>query len=163
MQAPVFIGSRIYCGSSYGARHPLSIPRVPTGIDPSRALGWLPETRYRTSPRARPRALQKAEAEQAVAEPVQREFGLGTLSNPVFAELFRRPATAAGGSLPVASLLRDGGIVFDPSGGTHHGMAARAAGFCYLNDPVLALLAFRAQGLCRMLYLDIDGECPVRC
>ena len=170
MQAPVFIGSRIYRGSSYGARHPLSIPRVPTAIDLSRALGWLPDGRYRTSPRARPRALQafhseayiaalqKAEADQAVTEREQTEFGLGTLSNPVFGEMFRRPATAAGGSLLGASLLRDGGIVFNPGGGTHHGMAGRAAGFCYLNDPVLALLAFRAQGLSRMLYLDIDAH-----
>lgn len=170
MQAPVFIGSRIYRGSSYGARHPLSIPRVPTAIDLSRALGWLPDARYRTSPRARPRALQafhseayiaalqKAEADQSVTEREQTVFGLGTLSNPVFGEMFRRPATAAGGSLLGASLLRDGGIVFNPGGGTHHGMAGRAAGFCYLNDPVLALLAFRAQGLSRMLYLDIDAH-----
>ncbi|TNF18607.1 MAG: acetoin utilization protein AcuC [Rhodobacteraceae bacterium] len=170
MQAPVFIGSRIYRGSSYGARHPLSIPRVPTVIDLSRALGWLPEARYRTSPRARPRALrafhteayiaalQRAEAEQEVVAQDREAFGLGTLSNPVFAEMFRRPATAAGGSLLGAALLREGGIVFNPGGGTHHGMAGRAAGFCYLNDPVLALLAFRAQGLRRMLYLDIDAH-----
>mgnify|MGYP001627810447 CR=1 FL=1 len=170
MTSPLFIGSRIYRGSTYGPRHPLAIPRVPTVIDLARGLGWLPQDRYRTSPRAKPRALQafhtpayiaalqKAEAEQNVADDIRDRHGLGTLSNPIFTEMFRRPATAAGGSILAASLLRDGGIVYNPGGGTHHGMADRAAGFCYLNDPVLALLAFRAQGLRRMLYLDIDAH-----
>src|SRR6056297_4015490 len=57
MQAPRFIGSEIYRGSSYGARHPLSIPRVPTVIDLCRAMGWLPPERYMNSPRAKPQAL----------------------------------------------------------------------------------------------------------
>ncbi|WP_417524857.1 acetoin utilization protein AcuC [Marinovum sp.] len=170
MTEAVFIGSGIYRGSTYGAQHPLSIPRVPTVIDLSRSLGWLPEGRYRVSPRAKPvalqtfhtpryiTALQAAEAAQAVSDDIRDRHGLGTLSNPIYGEMFRRPATAAGGSLLGAALLRDGGIVFNPGGGTHHGMADRAAGFCYLNDPVLALLAFRAQGLKRILYLDIDAH-----
>ena len=170
MTEAVFIGSGIYRGSTYGRRHPLSIPRVPTVIDLSRALGWLPPDRYRVSPRAKPVALQAfhtpgyiaallaAEAAQAVSDEMRALHGLGTLSNPVYAEMYRRPATAAGGSLLAAALLRDGGVVFNPGGGTHHGMADRAAGFCYLNDPVLALLAFRAQGLRRILYLDIDAH-----
>ena len=58
MTEAVFIGSGIYRGSTYGRRHPLSIPRVPTVIDLSRALGWLPPDRYRVSPRAKPAALQ---------------------------------------------------------------------------------------------------------
>ena len=36
---PVFIGSEIYRGSSYGAAHPLHIPRVSTVMDMVRALG----------------------------------------------------------------------------------------------------------------------------
>ena len=72
--------------------------------------------------------------------------------------MFRRPATAAGGSLLATELLRDGGAVYNPGGGTHHGMADRAAGFCYLNDPVLAIKAFLAQGLTRIAYVDIDAH-----
>lgn len=165
-----FIGSRIYRGSSYGARHPLSIPRVPTVIDLARLLGWLPAEAYLTSPRAKPAglasfhtpdyiaAVQAAEATQEVSETVRARHGLGTLSNPVFPEMFRRPATAAGGSLLGADLIRDGGVVYNPGGGTHHGLADRAAGFCYFNDPVLALLRLRAHGLERILYLDIDAH-----
>ena len=170
MDAPLFIGSEIYRGSSYGPRHPLSIPRVPTVIDLARAMGWLPRAQYRTSPRARPAALtafhtpryiaalQRAEAEGQVAPAIRDRHGLGTLSNPIFPEMFRRPATAAGGSLLAADLVAQGGAVYNPGGGTHHGLADRASGFCYLNDPVLALKSLFAQGLTRVAYVDIDAH-----
>jgi len=170
MTAPLFIGSPIYRGSSYGKHHPLSIPRVPTVIDLSRALGWLPPERYRISPRAKPEALaawhcpryltalQRAETEGQVTPETRARHNLGTLSNPVFAEMFRRPATAAGGSLLAATLLARGGAIYNPGGGTHHGMADHAAGFCYLNDPVLAIRAFLDQGLTRVAYVDIDAH-----
>ena len=35
-----------------GRRHPLSIPRVSTTIDPARALDWLPDQVYIDSPSA---------------------------------------------------------------------------------------------------------------
>ena len=133
-------------------------------------MGWLPDHRFRVSPRAKPAALtsfhtadyvlalQTAEAEGTVNESVRARHQIGTLSNPVFAEMYRRPATAAGGSLLAAELLANGGIVYNPGGGTHHGMADRASGFCYLNDPVLAIKAFLAQGLQRVAYVDIDAH-----
>ncbi len=167
---PLFIGSEIYRGSSYGARHPLSIPRVPTVTDLCRAMGWLPKSQFRVSPRAKPaalrsfhtdayiHALQAAEAAGAVPDPVRARHQLGTLSNPVFPEMYRRPATAAGGSLLAAEMLAQGGVIYNPGGGTHHGMADHAAGFCYLNDPVLAIKALLAQGLGRVAYVDIDAH-----
>lgn len=170
MQAPLFIGSEIYRGSSYGARHPLSIPRVPTVIDLCRTMGWLTQAQYINSPRAKPAALmafhtpryiaalQAAETHGAVDAKTRARHHLGTLSNPVFGEMFRRPATAAGGSLLGAALLAQGGVVYNPGGGTHHGMADHAGGFCYLNDPVLAIKAFFAQGLTRVAYVDIDAH-----
>ena len=168
----IFLGSEIYRGSSYGDWHPLSIPRVPTVIDLSRALGWLPAERYRTSPRAKPAALelwhtpeyvdalQRAEAAQDLPEAERERFQLGTTMNPFFAEMFRRPATGCGGSLLAAELLADGGVVFHPGGGTHHGMPGYASGFCYLNDVVLAILALKRVGARRVAYLDIDAHHP---
>lgn len=170
MQAPLFIGSEIYRGSSYGSTHPLAIPRVSTVIDLVRAMNWLPPERYRTSPRAKPSALtafhcpryiaalQAAEASGAVTEEVRQSHHLGTMSNPVFAEMYRRPATAAGGSLLAAELLSERGTVYNPGGGTHHGMPDRANGFCYLNDPVLAIKAMQARGLRKIAYVDIDAH-----
>lgn len=170
MDQPLFIGSEIYRGSSYGAKHPLSIPRVPTVIDLCRAMGWFAPGQYRRSPRAKPealrlfhtaayiRALQKTEAAGEVDETTRERHRLGTLSNPVYPEMFRRPATAAGGSMLAADLLARGGIVYNPGGGTHHGFPDYAAGFCYLNDPVLAIKVFLRQGLSRIAYVDIDAH-----
>ena len=165
-----FIGSNIYRGSRYGRLHPLSIERVPAVIDLGRALGWLPESQYRTSPRAKPAALtafhtpdyvdalMRAEARQTVPPEERQTYGLGTLSNPVCPEMYRRPATAAGGGLLAAELVAQGGVVHNPGGGTHHGFPGRAAGFCYLNEPVLTIRRLLAMGLTRILYVDIDAH-----
>lgn len=169
---PLFLGSEIYRGSSYGGRHPLAIPRVSTVMDLVRALGWLPRAQYRASPRAKPAALtlwhdpdyvaalERAERRQAVSPAERERFGLGTVSNPVFPRMFRRPATAAGGSLLAGELLRDDGVIYHPAGGTHHGLPARANGFCYLNDPVLAILSLKRAGVSRIAYVDIDAHHP---
>lgn len=167
---PLMLGHEIYRGSSYGAHHPLRIPRVSTVMDLARALGWLPRGAFVTSPRAKPAALtiwhepaylaalQRAEAEGAARPGDAQRFGLGTVSNPVFAEVWRRPATSAGGSLLAGELLARGGVVHHPAGGTHHALPGRANGFCYLNDPVLAMLALRRAGAARIAYVDIDAH-----
>lgn len=165
-----FVGAEIYRGSSYGGAHPLRIPRVSTVMDLCRALGWLPPDRYVTAPRAKAAALtawhtpayvaalQQAETTGEVPPDVRARHHLGTLSNPVFPQMFRRPATGAGGMMLAAELVRDGGIVHVPGGGTHHGMPDRAAGFCYLNDVVLGMLALKRLGLGRIAYVDIDAH-----
>jgi acetoin utilization protein AcuC len=169
-QAPVFIGSEIYRGSSYGAKHPLRVPRVSTVMDLARSLGWLPAGRFRTSPKAKPAALhlwhtpeyitalQAAEASGTVSNASRDRFQIGTLSNPVYPEMFSRPATGAGGIMLAAELLREGGTVYVPGGGTHHGLSDRANGFCYLNDLVLAMKVMRLMGLRRIAYVDIDAH-----
>lgn len=167
---PVFIGSEVYRGSSYGAWHPLRVPRVPQVIDLCRALGFFDNFDYLNSPRARPdglklwhtpeyiAALQKAEQEQSVSDEVRVRHNLGTTANPVFPDMFRRPATGAGGVFLAAGLLANGGVVHCPGGGTHHGMPDRASGFCYFNDPVLGILALQRQGVSRIAYVDIDAH-----
>ncbi|MGR3491899.1 MAG: acetoin utilization protein AcuC [Shimia sp.] len=166
-----FIGSEIYRGSSYGAHHPLRIPRVSTVIDLGRALGWFGKGQYLTSPRAKPAALrafhtadylsalQRAEADGDLPPEDRKRFNLGTPSNPIYPEVWRRPATAAGGSLLGAELLLNGPAhVHSPGGGTHHGLPDQASGFCYLNDCVLALKALRRGGMRRLAYIDIDAH-----
>ena len=170
---PIFIGSEVYRGSSYGAAHPLRVPRVSTVMDLVRAIGWLPASQFRTSPRAKPKALelwhtpayiaalQAAERDGVVDRATSARFGLGTLSNPVFPDMFRRPATGAGGVMLAAQMLvQKPGVVYVPGGGTHHGMPDRANGFCYLNDPVLGILMLRQGGVGRIAYIDIDAHHP---
>jgi acetoin utilization protein AcuC len=167
-----FVGSEIYRGSSYGARHPLRVPRVSTVMDLVASLGWLPPGSYVNSPRAKPKALtrwhtppyiaalENAERAGQVSAETQARHGLGTIANPVFPEMFRRPATGVGGVLLAAEHLASGlaRVMHVPGGGTHHGLPDRANGFCYLNDVVLAVLALRDMGLRRVAYVDIDAH-----
>lgn len=169
--APLFIGSEIYRGSSYGPTHPLRVPRVSTVMDLGRALGWLPPDRFRTSPRAKPAALalwhdadyiaalETAEELGEATPEMRSRFHLGTLSNPVFPQVFRRPATGAGGVMLAAELLAaTPGTIHVPGGGTHHGLPGRANGFCYLNDVVLGIKVLQRAGLGRIVYIDLDAH-----
>lgn len=169
--APLFIGSEVYRGSSYGSRHPLRVPRVSTVMDLARALGWLPPEQFRTSPRAKPAALtlwhepdyvaalQEAEARGHATPEMRERFHLGTLSNPVFPQVYRRPATGAGGVMLAAELLAaTPGVIHVPGGGTHHGLPGRANGFCYLNDVVLGIKVLQLAGLSRIVYVDLDAH-----
>ncbi|SCZ74142.1 acetoin utilization protein AcuC [Epibacterium ulvae] len=169
---PLFLGNEIYRNSSYGPSHPLRVPRVSTVMDLARSLGWLPDYMYRTSPRARPKALvhwhapeyiaalERAEDTQSVTEDERARFHLGTHSNPIYPEVFRRPATGAGGAILAGELLGKGtyASVYVPGAGTHHGMPGRANGFCYLNDVALGILSLRHHGLHRIAYVDIDAH-----
>jgi len=167
---PIFIGSEIYRTSTYGAAHPLAVPRVSTVTDLCRAMAWLPDHVFITAPMATEAqvcrfhhpdyiaALRRAEATQTVTEEDRARYHIGAFNNPVYPEIYRRPMTSAGGILRSASLTAAGGIVYCPGGGTHHGRPDRASGFCYLNDPVLGILAWLDQGLSRIAYLDIDAH-----
>ena len=167
---PILIGSEIYRRSSYGPKHPLAIPRVSTALDLIKALGWVAPGQYRDSPMASPEALarfhdpayiaalQRAEATQTVSAEDRARYRLGAEGNAVYREMFRRPATSAGGTMFAARLTRDGGIAHVPGGGTHHGRRDRASGFCFVNDAVLGLLAWLDAGLTNVVYLDIDAH-----
>jgi acetoin utilization protein AcuC len=168
---PRLIAGEIFRRSSYGGRHPLAIPRVSAALDLIRAMGWLDERSYIDSPIATPQqlarfhdpayiaALQQVERTGRVSREDQQRFNIGINGNPVFPEIFSRPATACGGSLMAADLLLQGeGIVFNLPGGTHHGRPDRASGFCYFNDPVLAMLRLLEGGVRRICYIDLDAH-----
>ncbi len=167
---PIYIGSEIYRYSTYGPTHPLAVPRVSTCTDLIRAMGWLDEAQFATAPMASVAeitrfhdpgyvaALQRAERDQAVSQADRDRYRIGIDGNPVYPEIFSRPATSAGGVMLAVGLTLGGGVVHCPGGGTHHGRPDRASGFCYLNDPVLGLLRWLDAGLERIVYLDIDAH-----
>jgi acetoin utilization protein AcuC len=167
---PLYVGSEIYRNSSYGPKHPLAVPRVSVCTDLCRALGWLPDAVYHDAPMATESqltrfhdpayiaALRQAERDQSVSDDVRARFRIGADSNPVYKEVFRRPAISAGGVILAAKLAMDGASVHCPGGGTHHGRPSRASGFCFLNDPVLGLLTWLDLGLDNIVYLDIDAH-----
>ena len=168
---PLFLGSEVYRGSSYGPKHPLAIPRVSTTIDLCRAMGWLTDAVYIDTPAATVDqiarfhhrdyilALARAEAEQRVDAGTAARYNLGKLENPIFPEMYRRPAISTGAGIQAARLLlEEPGIVYSPASGTHHARPGRASGFCYLNAPVLAILELLDAGVERVYYVDLDAH-----
>jgi len=80
---------------------------------------------------------------------------------PIFDGLWPYCLAVAGGSLQCAELLKAGRtrIAVHFGGGRHHASAARAGGFCYVNDVVLCIEALRPR-FERVLYLDLDLHHP---
>lgn len=63
----------------------------------------------------------------------------------------------AGGTLAATHALMNGScsIAVNWEGGWHHAKKDEAAGFCYINDPVLAILQLRLK-FDKVLYIDFD-------
>ena len=166
----VFIGSEVYRLAAYGSNHPLAIPRVGPVTDLCRQMGWLSSENYIESPSASTEELSRFHARPYIDAVKQvdgagksdiqaREtYGLGTIENPVFRGLFERAAMSCGGSIHAAEWVLNGGCAYNPAGGTHHGQPAAASGFCYFNDPVLAIYRLIDKGFSRILYLDLDAH-----
>jgi acetoin utilization protein AcuC len=86
-------------------------------------------------------------------------MGLGTPDCPVFRGMYDYAALAAGASITGARMILagDADVAFNPSGGYHHAGSDNAAGFCYINDIVLAAMTL-ARGGKRILFLDVDAH-----
>lgn len=153
----------------YRSDHPLAIPRTALAIDLIRAYGavddgemvagrvagagelaWFHTDDYIA-------ALQAAESNGRLSNGDRERFQLGTVENPYFDNLFSIPARATGGSIQAAEAVIAGRAAFNPAGGMHHARAGAAHGFCYFNDPVLAVLRLKRAGW-RVLYVDIDAH-----
>jgi hypothetical protein len=71
-----------------------------------------------------------------------RRFNVGGYDCPIFDGLFQYVQMYTGGSVAAAVKLNraDVDIAINWSGGMHHARKAQAAGHCYANDAVLAIL-----------------------
>jgi len=86
-------------------------------------------------------------------------YGLGYGDNPVFPGVYDYSRLVAGASSMAAKWIVEGKAdrTFNMAGGLHHAMPDRAYGFCYLNDPVVAIYEL-LERYNRILYLDIDAH-----
>ncbi|XP_044255540.1 histone deacetylase 8-like isoform X2 [Tribolium madens] len=86
----------------------------------------------------------------------QHEFGLG-YDCPILKNNYDFIKTIAGGSITAAKVLcrTDYKIVINWFGGWHHAQRDSAAGFCYVNDVVLAIQKL-TEKFSKILYLDLD-------
>ena len=88
------------------------------------------------------KALKKAEEELDLPDYLKRKYNIGIGNNPIFSEVFSRPASAAKASIKAVEMIanKQAKKILNISGGTHHGRKSEAYGFCFLNDCVLAIL-----------------------
>lgn len=166
----VFIGAALSDAPGFPPLHPLGNARQKRVRDLCAALGWLDErdvvrppqapldTLLRFHDPAYVDALRAASESGQVSAAVRERYRFGTMENPVFAGLFERAATTVGGSILAANRAMGGQVAFHPAGGTHHGRPDRAAGFCYFNDPVFAILTLLDAGVDRVGYVDLDAH-----
>ena len=166
----IFVYTEKFFAYDYGASHPLRIERLRLTYDLCRAydLFGLAETaliearpaseseivRYHTPEYVE--ALKSASSGHGAGG---LSYGIGPGDNPVFPGLWEWSQLHSGGSLQCAELISEGKthIAFNIAGGLHHAGAEKASGFCYVNDPVLAILHLVDKGK-RVLYLDIDAH-----
>jgi len=86
-------------------------------------------------------------------------FGLGTSDCPIIAGVWDYSLLSAGASVQCAEAVSKGEAhaAFNIAGGLHHAMPNRASGFCYLNDPAIAIRYLLERGY-RVAYVDIDAH-----
>lgn len=165
----VFIASEKYRRHSYGGMHPLGIPRVSLTYDLIRAFNAMDSEEFIESVQATDeqlawfhteayiQAMRDSEQMGKVLTESRKVHNIGNYENPYFPGFFTTPATATGGSIQGAEQVLQGKIAFSPAGGMHHAMPDQAHGFCFFNDPALAIMRLRQAGK-RVLYVDIDAH-----
>ncbi|MFI5491188.1 acetoin utilization protein AcuC [Actinoplanes sp. NPDC051859] len=94
----------------------------------------------------------------APIDPFFQGWGLNTADNPVFDDMHEASARICGATMAAVEAVWTGAATraVNVSGGLHHAMPARAAGFCVYNDPAVAIARLLDLGARRVAYVDID-------
>jgi acetoin utilization protein AcuC len=166
-----FIYTDRYADYDYGPAHPLRIVRLKLTYELIKAYGLLalPSTRFVETREATEEELLLFHSRDYVdvlkrasqGSPAGKAFmyGLGPGDNPIFDGLWEWSLLATGASIQGARLVveKEADIAFNIAGGLHHAFHDRAAGFCYVNDPVITIIWLLQQGK-RVAYVDIDAH-----
>ena len=166
-----FVYSDEFARFDYGAGHPLKPIRLKLTYELIKACGLLTplDPRLIEPHPARIRDLQTYHTREYISTLREANtgmqvsgidaFGLGPGDNPVFTGMFDWSKLVAGASLTAANLVETNEvtIAFNIAGGLHHAHAAQASGFCYINDPVVAIQALVGKGK-KVAYIDIDAH-----
>ena len=171
MQNYIFT-SDIFKGSRYEKGHPLDMDRVWPSVELLKLMDWVNDDQIikngtasvseliKFHDKGYVEALQKAEINQDLPDIYKKKYNIGIGNNPIFKEVFSRPASAAKASIKAIEMLanKKSKRILNFSGGTHHGRKSEAYGFCFLNDCVLAILKALELGFSNILYVDIDAH-----
>ncbi len=156
-------------GYDFGSGHPLAPVRVELTIDLIRRCGLLgngvDELRPPPMDEARLLRVHRDDFVDTVkrlsADPTamaELEYGLGAGDNPAFPGMHPASLRVCAASVEAARQVWEGHSdhAFNPAGGLHHAMPARAAGFCIYNDPAIAIDWLLEHGAERICYIDVD-------
>ncbi len=158
------VWGRDYLHYDFG-EHPMTPIRLDLTIGLSRELGVLDRVRVIEPVAAAEQQLLEVHSpvyldalKQASQNPAYLGFGLGSDDNPVFRGMYDAAALIAGGSRQAALEVWQGRAshAVNIAGGLHHAMRESAAGFCVINDVVVAIRALLDAGAQRVAYVDID-------
>lgn len=164
--------SDIFKGSRYEKGHPLDMDRVWPSVELIQLMGWVKQKQIIKNKPAGieelakfhdinyVKALIKAETDQSLSESLKIKFNIGIGNNPIFKEVFSRPASAVKASIEAVEMIatQKANKILNISGGTHHGRKSQAYGFCFLNDCVLGILKAIELGFSKILYVDLDAH-----
>ena len=165
------IYSPLFGNVNYGDDHPFKLQRNHLAYDLMAAYGLLelPQMEIRGCRAASEELLLSfhdpayiARLKEFSTSDVPRadfRFGLGDADCPVFKGLYECAALGAGATFEAVRLVEEEqfNIAFNLTGGWHHAHRAKASGFSYLNDAVIAINWLVARGR-RVLYLDLDAH-----
>jgi acetoin utilization protein AcuC len=171
MTKTAFIYTDEFSRFDYGDSHPLRIFRLKLTYELIKSYGLLslPNTCFIESRAATDdelilfhsqRYLEILKiANEGRSVPDSYAYGFGFGDNPIFKGLLDWSRLLAGSSLQAAEMVENGevDIAFNISGGLHHARKSQASGFCYVNDPVIAIKYLLKKGR-RVAYVDIDAH-----
>lgn len=171
LRKTALIYSNCFGQFSYGENHPFKLQRFRLAYELITAYGLdrLPGAEIReAAPVAEEmllsfhdsRYLQRMREFSASPEPrADFLYGLGDVENPVFPGFYDWALLGTGGTVEAARLVADEGYTaaFNLAGGYHHAHRAKASGFSYLNDAVIAINLLLERGK-RVVYLDLDAH-----
>lgn len=86
-------------------------------------------------------------------------FGLDTTECPIFQDVHKYASLPVGGVIDATIGVSEGKFknAISFAGGFHHAMESQAAGFCYLNDTVIAIKKYKELNPGKkVLYIDTD-------
>ena len=166
-----FVYNDIFRNSNFGKHHPVLPKRISNVYDFTKLLDIKNKVKFFYNDIATYDTLKlfhskdylniliETEKNQRISKYNSKKYNLGTISNPIFKEMYRRHATSAGALVLGADLLgKNYNYVFSPGSGAHHAKTDMASGFCYLNDIAVTIIVLKLRGYKKILYIDMDAH-----
>jgi acetoin utilization protein AcuC len=156
---------------NYGPGHPLKWERITYAMELIHAYGLdkLENSLYLSSAEA---PIEEAlsyhspdyigalkSANDGAYLPEHAKYNIGPGDNPVFPGVLDFSLTVLGNTMMAARTVAEGKAwaAFNMAGGMHHAMKDRAAGFCFVNDIVIAI-EYLVKKKFKVMYVDIDAH-----